>query len=62
MEAVKEMDTIPVPLTMEAAKKMDTLPVPITLEQAINEIEDLRKRMKRLEDEIIRIKQGRRWV
>jgi len=48
---------------MEAVKKMEeTSPTLLTLEQAVNEIEDLRKRIKRLEDEIIRIKQGRRWV
>lgn len=47
---------------MEAVKKVDVPPTILTLEQAIKEIEEINKRLKRVEDEMVRIKQGRRWV
>ncbi len=47
---------------MQEVKKVDAATPILTLEQAIKEIEEINKRLKRVEDEMIRIKQGRRWV
>ena len=47
---------------MEEAKVLVARLIPQTLEQAVKEIEEISKRLKHLEDEMLRIKQGRRWV